>query len=137
MNETRKRRRRARRLPEHRRQRVSCGRGQYNLLCRARMLRSLPKCVRSAGQRSGIIKCLPVGGGLNFGVVVSRAAAAAAQSFSFKTYGAMRVKETACGDEKRCSPFDDLSLKFTNAPDAKSFRPSQVRVSPEIPARNG
>jgi alpha-2-macroglobulin len=58
---------------------------------------------------------------------------AAAQSFSFKTYGAMRVKQTACGDEKRCSPFDDLSLKFNNAPDAKSFRPSQVRVSPEIP----
>src|SRR5205085_10543406 len=60
-------------------------------------------------------------------------ATAAEQSFSFKTYGAMRVKETACGSDKRCSPFDELSLTFSNTPDAKSFSPSQVKVSPEIP----
>src|ERR1043165_8335049 len=40
---------------------------------RARMLRSLSKRVRGARQRSEILKCLPVGRGLNFRGVVSRA----------------------------------------------------------------
>jgi alpha-2-macroglobulin len=55
------------------------------------------------------------------------------QSFSFKTYGAMRVKETRCGTPPRCTPFDALSLTFSNVADASSFSPSKVRVSPEIP----
>jgi uncharacterized protein YfaS (alpha-2-macroglobulin family) len=55
------------------------------------------------------------------------------QSFSFKTYGALRVKETQCGADKRCSPFDRLDLTFSNQLDAHSFSPSQVRVAPEIP----
>jgi uncharacterized protein YfaS (alpha-2-macroglobulin family) len=55
------------------------------------------------------------------------------QSFSFKTYGALRVTKTECGANKRCSPFDGLSLTFSNQLDAHDFSPSQVRVSPEIP----
>jgi hypothetical protein len=55
------------------------------------------------------------------------------QSFSFKTYDALRVTKTECGPDKRCSPFDELSLTLSNELDARDFSPSQVKVSPEIP----
>ncbi|HLM56942.1 MAG TPA: Ig-like domain-containing protein [Pyrinomonadaceae bacterium] len=55
------------------------------------------------------------------------------QSFSFKTYGALRVAETDCGYEKRCSPFDGLMLMLSNALDESAFKPEQVRVTPAIP----
>ncbi|HEV2862268.1 MAG TPA: alpha-2-macroglobulin family protein [Pyrinomonadaceae bacterium] len=55
------------------------------------------------------------------------------QSLSFKTYGALRVSETDCGSEKRCSPFDDFLLSFTTLLDESAFKPEQVRVTPAIP----
>ncbi|MBV9928539.1 MAG: hypothetical protein JOZ96_26220 [Acidobacteria bacterium] len=55
------------------------------------------------------------------------------QSFSFKTYGALRVRKTACGSERRCTPFDEIGLTFSNQLDEHAFKPSQVTVSPEIP----
>src|SRR5919199_92256 len=58
---------------------------------------------------------------------------AAEQSFSFNTYGALRVTQTDCGSDKRCSPFDELTLAFSNQIDEHGFSPSQVKVSPEIP----
>ncbi|MCA1591970.1 MAG: Ig-like domain-containing protein, partial [Acidobacteria bacterium] len=53
----------------------------------------------------------------------------AEQSFTFKTYGALRVVETACGYEKRCSPFDVFRITFSNQLDAQSFQPSQVKIT--------
>ncbi|HEX8117880.1 MAG TPA: hypothetical protein VF521_11460, partial [Pyrinomonadaceae bacterium] len=58
---------------------------------------------------------------------------AAGQSFSFKTYGALRVREAECGSGQRCTPFDRLVLTFSNQLDAHEFSPSQVKVSPAIP----
>ncbi|MFL6335302.1 MAG: MG2 domain-containing protein [Pyrinomonadaceae bacterium] len=58
---------------------------------------------------------------------------ASEQSFSFKTYGALRVKETECGAEKRCTPFDEIDLTLSNQLDEHAFKPSRVTISPAIP----
>lgn len=55
------------------------------------------------------------------------------QSFDFKTYGVMRVIDTQCGYEKRCSPFDSFSVAFSNQLDSESFQSSQVKITPDIP----
>ena len=55
------------------------------------------------------------------------------QSFSFRTYGALRVVQTICGYEKRCAPLDDFNLAFNNQLDQKNFRAAQVVIRPEIP----
>ncbi|HVQ36142.1 MAG TPA: Ig-like domain-containing protein, partial [Pyrinomonadaceae bacterium] len=55
------------------------------------------------------------------------------QSFGFKTFGPLRVVETQCGYQKRCSPFDSMFLAFSNQLDTDSFQPGQVKVTPEIP----
>lgn len=54
----------------------------------------------------------------------------APQSFSFKTYGGLRVVRAGCGGA-RCGPSDDFRLEFNNQLDAHAFDPSQVRVTPE------
>ncbi|HYP01733.1 MAG TPA: Ig-like domain-containing protein, partial [Pyrinomonadaceae bacterium] len=55
------------------------------------------------------------------------------QSFTFKTYGALRVIEAACGYRQRCSPFDVLRLTFNNQLDAAKFSAAQVTIKPDIP----
>ncbi|MDQ1590390.1 MAG: alpha-2-macroglobulin [Pyrinomonadaceae bacterium] len=55
------------------------------------------------------------------------------QSFSFRTYGALRVTEAACGYEQRCSPFDGLRLTFNNQLDEAKFNAAQVTIKPDIP----
>lgn len=54
------------------------------------------------------------------------------QSFTFKTYGPLRVIEKQCYPS-RCSPFDPFVLRFSNQVDAESFQPAQVRITPDIP----
>lgn len=55
------------------------------------------------------------------------------QSFTFKTFGALRVTDKQCGYQKRCSPFDSFNFSFSNQLDDDSFRPEQVKITPEIP----
>ncbi|HEX8131363.1 MAG TPA: alpha-2-macroglobulin family protein [Pyrinomonadaceae bacterium] len=55
------------------------------------------------------------------------------QSLTFKTYGALRVTEAACGYQQRCSPFDQLRLTFNNQLDVAKFNAAQVTVKPDIP----
>ncbi|MGI9068706.1 MAG: alpha-2-macroglobulin family protein [Pyrinomonadaceae bacterium] len=55
------------------------------------------------------------------------------QSFTFKTFGALHVTDQQCGYERRCSPFDTFILSFSNQLDNDSFRPEQVKITPEIP----
>ena len=57
----------------------------------------------------------------------------AAQSFSFRTYGALRVTGHQCGYEKRCSPQDNWRIDFSNPLDREAFDPAQVKIEPEIP----
>jgi uncharacterized protein YfaS (alpha-2-macroglobulin family) len=54
------------------------------------------------------------------------------QSFAFKTYGALRVTEAACGYDQRCSPFDALRLTFNNQLDEAKFSAAQVSIKPDI-----
>jgi uncharacterized protein YfaS (alpha-2-macroglobulin family) len=56
----------------------------------------------------------------------------AAQSFSFKTYGPLRITGQQCGYEKRCTPADSFIVEFSNSLDT-AFQASQVKVEPEIP----
>ncbi|MGA9994751.1 MAG: alpha-2-macroglobulin family protein [Pyrinomonadaceae bacterium] len=57
---------------------------------------------------------------------------AKAQSFSFKTYSALRVDRHECSYNEKCTPFDSWTITFSNALDAEAFQKSQVRVEPEI-----
>ena len=57
----------------------------------------------------------------------------APQTFTFETFGPLRVVEARCGWDKTCSPFDSWSITFTNPLDATAFDKSQVRVEPDIP----
>ena len=56
----------------------------------------------------------------------------AEQSFTFKTYGPLRIVETQCGN-KHCSPFDYFRIDFSNQLDTETFQPAHVKIVPEIP----
>ena len=55
-----------------------------------------------------------------------------AETFSFRTYGPLRVVEHECGYNKRCTPFDAWRITFTNPLDDTAFQKSSVRVEPEV-----
>ncbi len=56
----------------------------------------------------------------------------APQSFSFRTYGPLRVTEQRCGWEKRCSPQDGWQIHFSNNLDREAFDAAQVKVEPAV-----
>ena len=57
-----------------------------------------------------------------------------AETFSFKTYGPLRVEEHRCGYEQgKCTPFDVWTIVFNNPLDANAFQNSQIRVEPAAP----
>lgn len=51
----------------------------------------------------------------------------------FRTFGGLRVKDTQCGYQKRCSPSDQFRVVFSNQLDLERFRSSQVTITPQIP----
>ena len=61
------------------------------------------------------------------------------QSFSFSTYGAMRVTHHSCSywsrsGKEQCPPLAPFSISFSNPVDMKTFdKDEMVKVSPEIP----
>jgi uncharacterized protein YfaS (alpha-2-macroglobulin family) len=55
------------------------------------------------------------------------------QSFSFKTYGPLRITESRCGYLTTCSPYDSWTIIFNNPLDSNAFANSQVRIEPEAP----
>jgi uncharacterized protein YfaS (alpha-2-macroglobulin family) len=57
----------------------------------------------------------------------------AAESFSFRTYGPLRLVKHECGWNEGCTPFDSWRLTFTNALDAADFDDSQVKIEPAVP----
>ncbi|HEX8852554.1 MAG TPA: MG2 domain-containing protein, partial [Pyrinomonadaceae bacterium] len=59
-----------------------------------------------------------------------------AQEFTFKTYGPLRVVAHQCGWERRCTPFDDWRITFSNQLDAGAFTKEQVRITPALPDAN-
>ena len=56
----------------------------------------------------------------------------AVQSFSFRTYGPFRVTRSECGYSRRCTPFDQWNIYFSNSIDAETFQASQIRVEPAM-----
>ena len=61
-----------------------------------------------------------------------------AQSFSFRTFGAMKFGKGYCGWEgnKNCSPFENWNLEFSNQIDTTTFDKSMVRIEPPIENAN-
>lgn len=58
----------------------------------------------------------------------------AAQSYSFRTYGPLRIEEHGCawgGD--RCQPLTPFYIRFNNPIDESAYSDDLVRVEPEIP----
>ncbi|MET0555921.1 MAG: alpha-2-macroglobulin family protein [Vicinamibacteria bacterium] len=58
---------------------------------------------------------------------------AQAQSWSFRTFGALKVVEHRCGWNGQCPPGTPWQIRFSNPIDAAAFRRDMVRVSPEVP----
>ncbi len=61
-----------------------------------------------------------------------------AQSFSFKTYGAMKFVSSWCSyqNSKTCSPFDTWFMQFSNPIDAATFAKESVKVEPAVEGLN-
>ena len=57
-----------------------------------------------------------------------------AQSFGFKTYGAMKFVDSFCNYEssKACSPFDSWNLQFSNQIEAANFAKEAVKIEPAV-----
>ena len=61
-----------------------------------------------------------------------------AQSFNFKTYGAMKFKRGYCNyrSSKECSPFQSWYMEFTNSIDPKTFDKSKIKITPAVEGLN-
>ncbi|NNE97621.1 MAG: hypothetical protein HKN25_01235 [Pyrinomonadaceae bacterium] len=57
-----------------------------------------------------------------------------AQSFSYRTYGAMKFVEGYCNyrRSKNCSPFHTWYLRFSNNIDSSKFDKSMIKISPAV-----
>src|SRR5690606_837527 len=56
-----------------------------------------------------------------------------AQSFSFRTYGPMKIVEWRCSWGNNCPPSAPWSIRFSNPIDVEAFDPETIEVSPELP----
>ena len=55
------------------------------------------------------------------------------ESFSFRTYGPLRVVSHECGWQKRCAPSDQWRVTFSNPLDREAFDRTQIKIEPEVP----
>ncbi|MBC7231926.1 MAG: Ig-like domain-containing protein [Chloroflexi bacterium] len=55
------------------------------------------------------------------------------QSFSFTTYGPLRVLESKCGWEAECRPMMPWLIRFSNPLNEDAFDESLVQIEPELP----
>ncbi|UCC84848.1 MAG: carboxypeptidase regulatory-like domain-containing protein [Gemmatimonadota bacterium] len=56
-----------------------------------------------------------------------------AQTFSFRTFGPLRVERSWCGWDRRCPPGSAWRIEFSNPIDREAFNESLIRVEPELP----
>ena len=56
----------------------------------------------------------------------------AAQSFSFRTYGPLRITRSYCAWGSECPPMTPWYVEFSNPLDEVAFDPAQVRIEPEL-----
>ncbi|MEJ5200440.1 MAG: Ig-like domain-containing protein, partial [Anaerolineae bacterium] len=57
----------------------------------------------------------------------------APQSFSFKTYGALRALGARCSYGDQCPPLSPWLIEFNNPLDEVAFDPAWVKIEPELP----
>ncbi len=57
-----------------------------------------------------------------------------AQSYSFSTFGPLKLKRGYCGwpENRDCNPFESWVLEMTNTVDAAKFTPEMVRIEPAV-----
>jgi uncharacterized protein YfaS (alpha-2-macroglobulin family) len=60
----------------------------------------------------------------------------AGQSFSFRTYGPLKVTRYQCGWDRECPPFAPWYVEFSNPLDETAFEDALVRVEPTVPGLN-
>jgi alpha-2-macroglobulin len=58
---------------------------------------------------------------------------AKAQSWGFRTFGALQVVEHRCGWNGQCPPGTPWQIQLSNPLDVAAFRKDMVRVAPEVP----
>lgn len=58
---------------------------------------------------------------------------AKAQSWTFRTFGALKVEEHRCGWNGQCPPGTPWQIRLSNPVDAALFRREMVRVVPDVP----
>ncbi|MFI5006022.1 MAG: Ig-like domain-containing protein [Solirubrobacterales bacterium] len=58
---------------------------------------------------------------------------AAEQTWSFQTFGPLKVTGHRCGWNDQCPPLSPWQIDFSNPIDAKAFRKDMVQVQPELP----
>ena len=56
-----------------------------------------------------------------------------AQSFSFRTYGPLRVTRSYCAWGNECPPMTPWYVEFSNPLDEAAFDSTQVRIEPKLP----
>ncbi len=57
------------------------------------------------------------------------------QTWSFRTFGPLRVSGHRCGWNDQCPPLSPWQIELSNPIDTKAFRKEMVRVQPELPGR--
>lgn len=57
----------------------------------------------------------------------------AVQTYSFRTYDALRLTAHRCGYEPRCEPGSPWTLEFNNPIDQQAFDPAQIKIDPAVP----
>ena len=57
----------------------------------------------------------------------------AAQGFTFRTYGPLRVTRSYCAWGSECPPMTPWYIEFSNPLDEAAFDATQVRIEPELP----
>jgi alpha-2-macroglobulin len=60
------------------------------------------------------------------------------QTYSFRTFGAMKFAGGYCGwrENKKCSPFENWFLEFSNSIDGATFDKSMVKIEPAVEGLN-
>ncbi len=56
-----------------------------------------------------------------------------AATYSFRTFGPMKMTGFRCGWNMRCPPGTPFQMEFSNPIDAKKFKPAMLTVTPAIP----
>ena len=57
-----------------------------------------------------------------------------AESFSFRTYGPLKVVRSQCGWGGECMPFSPWQIEFTNPLDRNTITDASVKVDPALPS---